>query len=129
MVEFGVPLSNDRQREEALKCAIAIQESSPLLQEKLKKLGLDWKLEFGIGFNTGEAALGNVGTLRRMEYTALGDAVNTAFRIEGLRRRLNERILVGENTFSKNVKSILDEGCLANLRGKTEPVKVYATRT
>jgi len=94
MVEFGVPILNERQREDGLNCAIAIYRSSPKLQEKIRSLGIDWEIDFCIGINSGEAVLGNIGISQRTEYTALGDAVNTAFRIEGITRRLDKPILV-----------------------------------
>ncbi len=128
MVDFGAPIFNERHREDALSCAIAIHQSSPKLQKLIRTLGVDWNLEFGIGINSGDAVLGNIGTSQRMEYTALGDAVNTASRIERLTRRLDKPILVGENTFNENLKSILDEGQIVNLRGKTSTVKVYAAK-
>jgi class 3 adenylate cyclase len=128
MVEFGVPIFNERHREDALNCAIAICQSLPELQQRIRMLGVEWRLKLGIGINSGEAVLGNIGTSQKMDYTALGDTVNTAARIEGLTRRLDKPILVGENTLNKNTKSILDEGQIVNLRGKTSPVKVYAAK-
>ncbi len=128
MVEFGVPIVNERHKEDALDCAIAIYRSSPKLQRQIQMLGVDWKLEFGIGINSGDAALGNIGTSQRKEYTAMGDTVNTASRIEELTRRLDKPILVGENTFNRNLKSILDRGRIVNIRGKTTPVTIYAAR-
>jgi adenylate cyclase len=128
MVEFGAPVSTDRHREDALDCAIAIYRSSAELQRQIQSLGVDWKLDFGIGINSGEAIVGNIGTSRRTEYTALGDVVNTASRIEGLTKRFHTPIVVGENTYNDNLKALLDEGQTVNVRGKSTPVKVYTLK-
>jgi adenylate cyclase len=61
-----------------------------------------------------------------MEYTALGETVNTASRLERLTRRLNRPIIIGANTISKELELMIDEGQPVNLRGMSMPVRVFA---
>ena len=128
MIEFGAPIQAENHRENAVNCAIELCQLSHQLEAEIQKLGLDWKLEFGIGINSGEVILGNVGTSQRMEYTALGDVVNTASRIEGLTRRLNKQIVVGSDTYTEAIDNVLEDEQLVALRGKAELVKVYAVK-
>ncbi len=128
MIEFGAPIQAENHRENAVNCAVELCKLSHQLEAEIQKLGLDWKLEFGIGINSGEVILGNVGTSQRMEYTALGDVVNTASRIEGLTRRLNKQIVIGTGTYTEALDNVLEDEQLVQLRGKAEPVKVYAVK-
>ena len=128
MVEFGAPIYHGDHREKAVNCAIELCRLSKRLEGEVRSLGVDWTLEFGIGINSGDVIVGNVGTAERMEYTALGDTVNIASRIEGLTRRLNRPIIVGEQTFSKELESVLEEALTVQVRGKAAPVKVHAVK-
>jgi class 3 adenylate cyclase len=126
MVEFGAPIYHRRHRENAVRCARELCQFSTKLEEEIRNLGVDWKLEFGIGINSGDVVLGNVGTSQRMEYTALGDTVNTASRIEGLTKRFGKPIIVGEQTLTEELESVLEKGQVVQVRGKATPIKVYA---
>ena len=128
MVEFGVPIPDPRHRENAVRCAVELHRCCSRLQEKIQSLGLDWRLEFGIGINSGEAIVGNLGTPERMEYTALGDTVNTASRIEGITRRFQKPIVIGADTWCDEIKDLLEEGQRVSLRGKKTPVTVHVVK-
>ena len=79
MAIFNAPLRQPDHVERALRAALAIKRSVrecwPALSEQLR-------LDFGIGVNVGEAVVGNIGSLERMDYTAVGDCVNIAERLE-----------------------------------------------
>lgn len=104
MVEFGSPLEDKHQEKNAVTCALEMQHALYELSEQWSKIGKP-ALSMGIGIHTGDAIVGNIGSLLRMEYTAIGDTVNVASRIERETKRLECQILVSEATWS----SIKDE--------------------
>ena len=74
--------------------------------------------------------MGNIGSTLKMEYTIIGDTVNTASRVEGLTKEFNANILITEETFSrlKILDNITPEKEIT-LRGKTQPIKLYRVET
>ena len=82
------------------------------------------KMPFGIGVNTGKAVAGNVGSQDRLEYSVIGDAVNSAARLAGAAP--GGKVWIGENTFSR-VKDCITVVPLKPLavKGKREPIKAY----
>ena len=89
-----------------------------LEEEKLPPIAI------GIGINTGDAVIGNMGSEFRFDYTAIGDAVNTAARLESSTKERNVDLLIGESTESlcgyhlKSLEPIL-------VKGKISPLKIY----
>jgi len=125
MAFWGAPLPMPDSELRAVKCAIS-------LNEKVKTLNEKWRLEgkeeflFTIGINSGEVIAGNIGSIRRMEYTIIGDTVNTASRIKALSRSKNIPILIGETTCEKIRGDIGVAGKIeAFVKGKSEPIIVY----
>jgi adenylate cyclase len=85
MAVFGAPLPQDDHADRALAAAREMLEVRlPAFNEWLGGQGVDYRFKMGVGLNSGDFMSGNVGSERRLEYTAIGDTINTASRIEGL---------------------------------------------
>jgi adenylate cyclase len=96
MAVFGSPVPYKDHTQRALRAALAIKEvagefRSWMCQHFVEKALPEF--EIGIGIHTGEAVIGNIGSLKRMEFTAIGDVVNTASRLEGLTKELGWTIV------------------------------------
>lgn len=125
MVIFGAPEDDPYQEEHALKAALEMQSELRLLAEKWKLEGVN--LRIGIGINSGPAIVGNIGSSRRMEYTAIGDTVNLASRLESATKELGVNILISEYTHNAVRGSFRFRNMGAvQVRGRTESVLTYS---
>jgi len=98
LVFFGAPILRDNDPERALACAIEMQ----LMMDKINKQITDWgfsPLEMGIGINTGDVVVGNIGSEKRTKYSALGNEVNLTYRIESY--SIGGQIFVSKSTLDK----------------------------
>jgi adenylate cyclase len=85
MAVFGAPLPQEDHADRGLAAAREMLEVRlPAFNQWLAEQGYDYKFKMGVGLNSGEFMSGNVGSERRLEYTAIGDTINTASRIEGM---------------------------------------------
>jgi adenylate cyclase len=126
MAMFGAPVDDPRHEENAILAALEMQTELRLLQAKFRKeRALDFRI--GIGINTGEAVVGNIGSQQKMEYTAIGDTVNTASRLETKTKELNADILVSESTYAavRDRFRFKDHGAV-QVKGKAMAIQVYA---
>jgi adenylate cyclase len=119
MAIFNAPIDLPNHETCAVLCAIEIKE-----QMQKANLGID----IGIGINTGEAVIGNMGSNTRFDYSAIGDAVNLAARLESSTKEIGEDIVIGYNTI--NVKNFIDTISLKLLKpiyvkGKEKPITIY----
>ncbi len=125
MAFWGAPLDDAEHAVHA--CAAALK-----MQKKLEGLHTKW-IHFGrpvvnqrIGLNSGKAVVGNMGAEAKFNYTAVGDAVNLASRLEGVNKEYGTRLLMSEFTYRRVSKEILSrEMDLVVVMGKTEPVRIY----
>jgi len=125
MAFWGAPLPVPDSEERAIKCAFSLHRKVAALNARWRSEGRP-EFNFSIGINSGEVIAGNIGSIRRMEYTIIGDTVNTASRIKTLSKSKNIPILIGEATFSKVSDSVQVAGKLeASVKGKTEVISVY----
>lgn len=105
---WGAPLDQPDHVAQALKCALHMRKRLGELQEDWKARGLP-ALDSGIGINTGEVLVGNIGAEgKKMDYTMIGDHVNLAARAEGLTRKFNVPVVITEYTAGR-LKAILDK--------------------
>jgi len=107
MVYWGAPLPQDNHAERAIRCALQMQDRLLALRKKWEAAGIE-PFEIGIGINTGEVIVGNIGVEgKKMDYTVIGDAVNVAARTESLTRQFNLPLMITEQTYL-HVKGLLD---------------------
>ena len=125
MIIFGQPVRDDEHALNAVKCADEILKAVHELKEKLVQEGKP-PLAIGVGINTGDVFVGNVGTENRMEYTVIGDTVNLASRIEAHNHVFRTQFLISENTY-KQVRDYVDVVKLSNvsIKGKAKPIDIY----
>jgi len=123
MAFWGAPLDCEDHAERAMKTARDMLLILDDLNAQLDEENLP-HLNIGVGINSGQCVVGNMGSQSRFDYSVLGDAVNVASRLEGQTRNYEEWILMGESTvqykpeWTKYVDSI-------QVKGKSEPLKVY----
>lgn len=122
---FGEPIKNENHPIDAVKCANKMLKKVKLLQEKWLNEGKP-KIEIGIGIATGEAFVGNIGSEDRLEYTVIGDTVNTASRIENYNKVYRTNFLISEETYLK-VQKYVDVIKIreVSIRGKAKKINIY----
>ena len=122
---FGEPKKSENHALDAIYCADGLLKKVKSLQEKWLEEGKP-KIEIGIGISSGEAFIGNVGSKERLEYTVIGDTVNTASRIENFNKVYKTNFLISEETYQRT-KKYVDVITLSNvtIRGKASKVNLY----
>jgi adenylate cyclase len=130
MAVFGAPVAQDDHAERALAAARVMSgERLERFNASLAEQGIDHRFTMGIGLNSGAVLSGNVGSMRRMEYTALGDTTNTAARLEAMTKDTPHQVLVAQATVdrlgSPDGLAFVEE--LA-IRGRVAPVRVWSFR-
>ncbi len=125
MAIFGEPIQDENHPKNAVKCACEMLDKVKELQAKWLNEGKP-KIEIGIGINTGEAFVGNIGSEKRMEYTVIGDMVNLASRIEGNNKIYKTNLLISSSTYAY-VRGIVDVVKISNvkIRGKEHTLDLY----
>jgi len=125
MAIFNAPLDLENHPVGACRTAVRMIERLTELNKEFSRLGMP-QIDIGIGINTGEAVVGNMGSDMRFDYTAIGDSVNLASRLEGLNKYYGTHILVSEAT-RRQVSDVFTfrEVDLVRVKGKNEPIAVY----
>jgi class 3 adenylate cyclase len=129
MVLFGAPRKSADPCVEAVQCALAMMAELDQLNAEFAREGLP-TLVIGIGINYGSATVGNIGSSERHNYSAIGDAVNVAARVEGLTKDLGRKIIITEAVVSRIEKQRFHFDPLGshNVKGHS-PVQVWGIRT
>ena len=125
MAIFGEPIQDINHPQNAVRCACDMLKKVDQLQDKWLAEGKP-KIEIGIGINTGEAFVGNIGSEKRLEYTVIGDMVNLASRIESYNKVYKTNMLISSSTYSC-VADIVDVIKIADvtIRGKAKKMDIY----
>lgn len=123
VVLFGAPTQRSDDAARAIACAVAMQLAMVEINQQNQQLNLP-TLEMGIGINTGEVIVGNIGSPRRAKYTAIGSQVNLASRIES--SSAGGQVLISEATFTE-VKPLLTvfSQTQVEMKGFHTPIKLY----
>lgn len=123
---FGAPLPHADHAERAAAAALAMQATMETLNAEQEQRGLP-RFEMGIGLNTGEAVVGNVGSEQRAKYTVIGNAVNTAARIESA--TVGGQVLLSAATYEA-IRGLADVAppLAAEVKGLSEPLLLYELR-
>ncbi len=123
LVLFGAPTARDNDPDRAIACALAMQLAMQSVNEKMKQLGLP-QLEMGIGINTGEVVVGNIGSEKRTKYGIVGDQVNLTFRVEGY--TVGGQIFATESTIQAVGSAVItDEQREVQPKGVHNPIMIY----
>jgi adenylate cyclase len=97
MAYFGAPIAQKDHADRAVRCGMEMIEALDTLNQVREAHGLP-ALKMGVGIHTGEATLGTIGSALRREYTAIGDTVNVASRLESMTKAAGVPMLVSETT-------------------------------
>lgn len=125
MAFFGAPIGYPDHAKWACRCALESLEKLGELQKEYARKGLP-SIDIGIGLNTGEVNVGNMGSQTVRSYTVMGDAVNLASRLEGINKQYGTRIILSEFTYAE-VKDnfVCREVDWVRVKGKALPVKIF----
>jgi adenylate cyclase len=126
MAFWGAPFEEPGHAARGCQTALKMMDRVREMQKKWEAEGKP-HLDIGIGLNTGVASVGNMGSVLRYGYTALGDTVNLSSRLEGLNKDYGTHILVNETTYAaaKDEGFVFRELDLIRVKGKLQPVTIY----
>ena len=125
MAVFGAPIPYEDHAYRAAKAALGMREALKKLWEKWEKEGKH-TFDIGVGISSGVAIVGNIGSVRRTEYTAIGDIVNLGARIEPLNKEFNTHILITESVYERiKEKAKVVEIGEVKVRGKKQKVRLF----
>jgi adenylate cyclase len=125
MAFWGAPLDDEHHTYHACLAVLACQN-------ELRKMNKEWQaqgkptLPTRFGLNTGSAIIGNMGSADRLNYTAIGDAINLAARLETLNKIYNTEVIVSESVYEKCAKQFLFRPLdVVQVRGKRQTTVIY----
>lgn len=122
---FGAPIPLE---DHALRAVLACIQMRAALAEFNKQWTADGRrpIRIGIGVNTGQVVVGNIGSTERMEYTIIGDTVNTTQRVEDLTKEFATDILITETTYAA-CRDLIEVGepHMVTVRGRTTEMAIY----
>ena len=124
MAFWGAPVEDPRHADHAVAAAVEMQRRVAELSDAFVARGLP-PLAVGIGLNTGEARVGDMGSQLRRAYTAIGDSVNLASRLEGLTKQYDVPVVVGEATVSACTEGRFCALDTVNVSGRDEAVRIF----
>ena len=130
MAFWNAPLENKDHAKLAVLSAIEIEQELKIIQDEFKRKDLP-NINVGIGINTGDCIVGNMGSESRFDYSVIGDAVNLAARLEALAARgeyINYKTIISKETLDQILIkdfAFSDIGTI-RVKGKSEKITIYS---
>lgn len=125
MAFWNAPLDDPNHAANAVRGAIGMQSAMATLSKELVAKGMP-ELKMGVGINTGEACVGNMGSEIRLSYTVMGDTVNLASRLEGITKQYGVSIIVGDETYNQTKDDFIYRPVdSVRVKGKETAVNIY----
>ena len=124
MAFWNAPTDQANHRQLAIESAHAMNNALSEFNQSLEG-SLDFKLEIGIGINSGECIVGNMGSDKRFDYTVLGDAVNLASRLEGQSSNYGLNMVLGENSYLQDSSYRMIEIDKIAVKGKSAAETIF----
>jgi adenylate cyclase len=124
MAFWGAPLPEPEHAKKAILAGLEMQRRLSELQAGFVS-AYGTEIHIGVGINTGEVSVGNMGSDMRVAYTVMGDAVNLASRLEGITKQYGVGVIVGENTRNAVPDFEYRELDLVKVKGKDKPVAIF----
>jgi adenylate cyclase len=124
MAFWGAPLPDSQHARHAIIAGLEMQEKLAELRPQFLARG--WpEIKVGVGVNTGQVSVGNMGSDVRVAYTVMGDEVNLASRLEGITKQYGVGLIVGENTRNAVPDFVYREIDHVRVKGKDRPISIY----
>lgn len=125
MALWGAPVEDPAQADHALAAVLEMLEKLPVLRQELSQMGIELP-NTRIGLHTGAAIVGNMGSVDRFEFTAIGDTVNLASRLESANKNYGTNILLSAETAAGlGGEHALRAVDLITVKGRTQPVEIF----
>ncbi len=123
MAIFGAPIAHPDDISRAINAAVSIQQAIAAMNENRQEMNKE-TIKVGIGIDTGEVVVGNIGAKVRLNYTVIGQSVNIAARLQEV--AAGGEIIISDRVFTgAEVDYKFSEPMLIKVKGKEEPVKIY----
>lgn len=126
MAFWGAPVKIENHADAAVNAALEMKRKMKLVNEEIKKKGIDFEVKIGVGINSGDAIIGNIGSSQKLNYTVIGDTINLGARLESITKTYGVVVIISE--FTKNMLKgdvpcrVLDT---VLVKGKAIPVKIF----
>ncbi|MDZ4085061.1 MAG: adenylate/guanylate cyclase domain-containing protein, partial [Bdellovibrionales bacterium] len=125
MAFWGAPIPLEDHPQRAATCALKMLKQLKVLQAEYAAKGLP-TIDIGIGLNTGDMSVGNMGSNTVRSYTVMGDSVNLGSRLEGINKEYGTRIIVSEFTQRRIAQDFITrEVDWVRVKGKAQPVRIF----
>lgn len=127
MAVWGAPISKPEDTWNAVKACLAMRKRLEIFNEGRIKNGKD-PIKMGMGLHCGELIAGNIGSTEKMEYTVIGDTVNTASRIESMTKEFGTDLLISQEVYSEVKERLIVEPITAHVKGKSGVLNAYKVK-